>query len=88
MPLGDGTGPDGLGPRTGRGLGYCSGYGRPGYTIAAPGRRFFGRGRRFWRAPAQPITLTKEQEKEELEAEIKDVESELKALKEALKKLE
>jgi hypothetical protein len=31
MPLGDRTGPLGLGPRTGRGLGYCAGYGVPGY---------------------------------------------------------
>ncbi|HHY81012.1 MAG TPA: DUF5320 domain-containing protein, partial [Thermoanaerobacter sp.] len=30
MPRGDGTGPMGLGPRTGRGLGYCSGYNVPG----------------------------------------------------------
>ncbi|MCF7946089.1 MAG: DUF5320 domain-containing protein, partial [Spirochaetia bacterium] len=26
MPRGDRTGPDGMGPRTGRALGYCSGY--------------------------------------------------------------
>ena len=31
MPRGDGTGPLGLGPRTGRGLGYCAGYNVPGY---------------------------------------------------------
>jgi len=31
MPWGDRTGPLGLGPRTGRGLGYCSGYAYPGY---------------------------------------------------------
>ena len=32
MPGGDGRGPNGLGARTGRGLGYCSGYDTPGYT--------------------------------------------------------
>jgi len=31
MPWGDGTGPMGFGPRTGRGAGYCAGYGVPGY---------------------------------------------------------
>lgn len=38
MPRGDRTGPDGWGPRTGRGLGYCSGYDTPGFT------RGYGRG--------------------------------------------
>ncbi len=42
MPAGDRTGPFGAGPRTGRGLGFCSGAAAPGYT--APG---FGRGGRF-----------------------------------------
>ncbi len=47
MPGGDGTGPLGLGPRTGRGMGFCSGFGRPGYANAGFGRRFFMP--RFWR---------------------------------------
>ena len=34
MPAGDRTGPVGQGPRTGRALGYCSGYDVPGYTKA------------------------------------------------------
>lgn len=43
MPGGDGTGPMGQGPRTGRGVGFCAGYNTPGY--ANPGPRFgFGRG--------------------------------------------
>ncbi len=32
MPRGDGTGPEGLGPMTGRGLGYCAGFDSPGFT--------------------------------------------------------
>ena len=47
MPRGDGTGPWGQGSRTGRGLGYCSGYSTPGYT-KGPGMglaRGYGRGR-------------------------------------------
>lgn len=47
MPAGDRTGPWGGGPRTGRGLGYCSGYAAPGYMNPAPGMGFgrgYGRG--------------------------------------------
>lgn len=44
MPWGDGTGPNGEGPRTGRGFGYCNGYGRPGYMTPGGGGRWFGRG--------------------------------------------
>jgi len=46
MPAGDRTGPMGMGPMTGRGAGYCSGYDAPGY--ATPGPRWglgWGRGR-------------------------------------------
>jgi len=32
MPRGDRTGPDGRGPMTGRGAGYCSGSTTPGYS--------------------------------------------------------
>ncbi len=46
MPWGDGTGPMGLGPMTGRAAGYCAGYGVPGYMNPIPGRGWwFGRGR-------------------------------------------
>ncbi len=45
MPLGDGTGPNGMGPRTGRGLGYCNGYNSPRY-LKGYGRGF-GWGARF-----------------------------------------
>jgi hypothetical protein len=31
MPFGDGTGPAGLGPMTGRAAGFCAGYPMPGY---------------------------------------------------------
>ncbi len=38
MPFGDRTGPRGIGPRTGRGFGYCSGSGVPGYMNNVGGR--------------------------------------------------
>ncbi|MFO8031339.1 MAG: DUF5320 domain-containing protein [Desulfohalobiaceae bacterium] len=46
MPAGDRTGPMGMGPRTGRAAGYCSGFGAPGFANPMPGRGLgFGRGR-------------------------------------------
>ena len=53
MPGGDGTGPMGMGPMTGRAAGYCAGNSVPGYMTPGPGRGFGmggGRGRRFGRA--------------------------------------
>ena len=44
MPRGDGTGPMGAGPMTGRAAGYCAGYGIPGFTNQAVGGRGMGRG--------------------------------------------
>ena len=50
MPGGDGTGPMGMGPMTGRAAGYCAGYSAPGYANAIPGRGWgFGYGRGFGR---------------------------------------
>lgn len=48
MPAGDRTGPQGLGPRTGRAMGYCSGYDVPGYANPGYGRGG-GRGMAFGR---------------------------------------
>ncbi len=64
MPGGDGTGPMGYGPQTGRGAGFCSGFGAPGTMNRGPGlgRGFGGRGRGFrnrcWTqdlAPTKPV---------------------------------
>ncbi len=38
MPFGDGTGPAGMGPMTGREAGYCAGYSVPGYMNPYRGR--------------------------------------------------
>ena len=49
MPRGDRTGPNGMGPMTGRGLGYCNDYASPGFTRGIPrgGAGFnYGRGLR------------------------------------------
>ncbi len=44
MPWGDRRGPNGAGPMTGRGMGYCAGYDRPGYMNQDFWGRGFGRG--------------------------------------------
>ena len=44
MPGGDGTGPLGMGPMTGRAAGFCAGFPVPGFMNPLPGR---GRGRGF-----------------------------------------
>lgn len=52
MPRGDRTGPQGMGPMTGRAAGYCAGNEAPGYATPGPGRgpgagRDFGAGRGY-----------------------------------------
>jgi len=74
MPRGDGTGPMGMGPMTGRAAGYCAGYSAPSFMNSVGGRgrgggvgrglaMRRGRGRAFGLAPA-PFALapTREQE--------------------------
>jgi len=79
MPAGDRTGSMGQGPRSGRGLGYCSGFDSPGYAKrqgGAMGRGFgFGRGHgrgigrgkgygRGWDVQASPWANTTSKEDE------------------------
>jgi len=45
MPRGDGTGPAGMGPMTGRSAGYCAGYPVPGFMNPVGGRGYWGWGR-------------------------------------------
>ncbi len=46
MPGGNGTGPMGAGPMTGRAAGYCAGFSVPGFANPVAGRGVgFGRGR-------------------------------------------
>ena len=44
MPRGDGTGPAGMGPMTGRAAGYCAGYPTPGFMNPYGGRMGAGFG--------------------------------------------
>ena len=53
MPYGDGTGPAGMGPLSGRRMGFCAGYAAPGYANPIGGRgrwaMGYGRGRGYGR---------------------------------------
>lgn len=77
MPRFDGTGPWGLGPGTGWGLGPCG--------AGMAWRRGWGRGwgrRGFWN-----FQLSRKEEKELLEAELKNLEEEIKEIKNRLDQL-
>ena len=54
MPRGDGTGPEGKGKLTGRGLGQCSGEEVPGYRSNLPGMGM-GRGERKGDGPGRGL---------------------------------
>ncbi|WP_428830927.1 DUF5320 domain-containing protein [Dehalobacterium formicoaceticum] len=60
VPRGDGTGPTGMGPLTGRSAGYCAGFKIPGFMNPSFGRGMGlgqGRGfrRMFWLAGMLPV---------------------------------
>ena len=99
MPRGDGTGPMGMGPLTGRRMGRCAGAGYPGN--ACGGGWFFGRGFGmgrgmgrgvFWgTAPVFgggfPAPLSAEQEKTVLEKQVLTMEQHLAELKKRLSEM-
>lgn len=102
MPGGDGTGPMGYGPMTGRRAGFCAGYSVPGYANPySAGFRGRGYRRRFYRwggygypaygygagyAPNQPVQAV--DEKEYLANQAEMLEKELKEIKDRLSKIE
>lgn len=92
MPRQDGTGPQGLGPRTGRGLGPCgagAGFARGAGFGRGMGRGMgFGRGFRYGYPSLQGnANLSEKDEKKILEAELKEIEAEKEAVAKRLKEL-
>jgi hypothetical protein len=99
MPYGDGTGPAGMGPMTGRGVGYCgTGYGRP--TTGMRGRGLANRRGVFWNCrrgwpgyPGYPGAFNAfgapgaEDEKQMLKSEMEVIESRLNQIKSRLDEL-
>jgi hypothetical protein len=98
MPGGDRTGPLGAGPRSGRGMGFCSGYDRPGFVNLASsfrGRLGFGRGGggRGWRhrtfatgVPGWAATTT-EQETADVKAQADWLKGQLDAIQKRIEEL-
>lgn len=91
MPRGDGSGPMGMGPRTGRGVGFCAGSTAPGYMSAGFG---YGRGRGFrrmsypaWKQGYAPGTYAVD-EKELLKKQAQSLESQLNQIRDRLNALE
>ena len=84
MPGFDRSGPQGQGPLTGRGLGPC------GRGLAFGRGRGFGRGFAWRTQPVYPVrepTLTKEEEKKILEAELAEIKAETQEIEKRLKEL-
>ncbi|MDD5253645.1 MAG: DUF5320 domain-containing protein [Candidatus Nanoarchaeia archaeon] len=79
MPRQDGTGPEGLGSLTGRGLGPC-GCGMQRRYVRGFGRGFKARSR-------APAVLTKEEEKKILEADLKEIDLEKQEIEKRLKEM-
>lgn len=73
MPNGDGTGPQGKSSLNGTGFGYCEGR--------------FRRGFGFRPRHTSLLSLTKEEEKKILEAELKDIETEKELIQKKLNEL-
>ena len=85
MPAQNGTGPLGQGAMTGRGLGPCGSGMRRGFGRGCG--RGFGRGFGFRARYTEPITLTKDEEKKILEADLMDIETEKQEIAKRLKEL-
>ncbi|NLA11745.1 MAG: DUF5320 domain-containing protein [Firmicutes bacterium] len=83
MPGGDGTGPLGQGPLSGRGLGYCSGYRGAGFGRPFYGRRFRGYGfQRPWlyRETADDEKMFLQRQAEYMREQIEAIEERLKEI--------
>ena len=102
MPGGDGTGPLGMGPMTGRGAGPCAGTDIPGSSNMPPGRgRGMGFGRTRWavpyygNAPYLPVDAgpygaapTREQELEMLKSQAEGFQGALQDVQQRISELE
>ncbi len=83
MPMRDRTGPRGLGPATGRGMGPCGG----GQSFGQ-GYRQFGFGLGYGSGYGYRTRFTKNEEKDMLAEEKKELEAELEAVKERIGEIE
>jgi hypothetical protein len=92
MPRGDRRGPEGFGPMTGRGMGYCAGNDTPGYMNGFKGffRRGLGCGRGFGRGFGYGYYYeppTKEETKEFLTEEMNYLKKQMEDIQKRLNEL-
>ena len=99
MPRGDRTGPEGMGPMTGRAAGFCAGHDAPGHAnpVRGMGRGRGGRGRgwRPWRRfgpafapPPYAPPVPAEQEAGALRAQAEWLGQQLESVQQRLSELE
>lgn len=103
MPRGDGTGPMGMGPKTGRGAGFCAGYSIPGTANPLSGtgcgmgggrrrrNRFYATGLTRWQREAgipAPVAISPKNELEALKKQAEFFDRNLKELHGKIAKLE
>ena len=100
MPRGDKTGPEGLGPMTGRRMGYCTGNNNPGFDWGFGRRMSFGRGMRsgfgrrfnqgYGRSQGRILNIEDQNlsKKEVIENELGILKSQMEYLESELKKLD
>ncbi len=100
MPGGNRTGPNGMGPMTGRGAGFCAGYAANGGDIPQLGRMGLGRGRghgwrRMFYATGLPFWarggsagVTAEQQRDVLKGQAESLKQELDALNKRIDELD
>lgn len=79
MPRGDGTGPMGIGPRSGRGAGYCTGYNAPRHSFWGSGRGM----RRIYNVSCGDVD-----KKEFLSMKVKTLENKLERIKKRLESMQ
>lgn len=95
MPGGDRTGPSGMGPMTGRRMGYCTGYDHSDYGFQNYGFRNYrgggawrGNRRRWFAQPNYPYeSLPEEREQSVIENEIGILKNQLSMLEKRLDSL-
>lgn len=96
MPGGDGTGPWGRGPMTGRAMGYCGGFYGPRRFGPGPGGFGRGRGWRYGDMPDRPVypgddrgiwRPSNEEEERYLEGLLNDLEAEIAEIRERIQEL-
>jgi len=98
MPGGNGTGPMGMGPMTGRGAGNCAGFPATGYANTMPGRGLArgrggrgpgrGMGLRWTNSNVYNPALSSQEEAKLLKTQASSMQNEINSINDRIKELE